>query len=89
MKTVSELCKDAEQFLMIYGGPSSRRVNRLIGDLRAPSDDSLKKMQKYLLDFYGNVAVTKLTGADGLDMDEAYAARLYREISVVLQPNQQ
>ena len=88
MKTIHELCKDAEQFLMIYGGPS-RRVVRLIGDLRSPSIDSLKKMQKYLLAFYGDVAGTKLTGADGLDMDEAYAARLYREISEVLQSNQQ
>lgn len=88
MKTVHELCEDSEQFLMIYG-LSSERAIRLIGNLRSSSVPSLKKMQKYLLDFYGNVAGTELTGLDGLDMDEAYAARLYREISAVIQPYQQ
>lgn len=89
MKTTQELREDAEQFLMIYGGLSSERVTRLIGDLRSSPVPSLKKMQKYLLDFYGNVAGTELTGLDGLDMDEAYAARLYREISEVLRSHQQ
>lgn len=90
-KNLSEVCWDAGSFLMIYGSDGDRiretRSTGLLGELRIGKKlraDALRQVREFLQDYYGEVAGTDLTGEDGLDMDEASAARLSRDIDAVL-----
>lgn len=93
-KTLSEVCWDASSFLMIYGSDGDRTRGARSTDLRVKlrsetssthgSVDALRQVRKFLQDYYGEVAGTDLTGEDGLDMDEASAASLSRDIDAVL-----
>lgn len=93
-KTLSEVCRDAGTFLMIYGSDGDRTRRARSTDLRVKlrsevsstrgSVDALRQIREFLRDYYGSVAGTDLTGEDGLDMDEASAASLSRDIDAVL-----
>lgn len=85
------LQRSIEQFLTIYGpdrGADRRSTRALMLRARLSthpmSDAVLRDVQAFLTDYYPNAAGTDLTGADGLDMDEAYAANLWREIQGTL-----
>lgn len=80
-KQLAVLCADAATFLMIYGDRQRRPTAATIhAALQTPSETALLDALRFLRLYYRNVVDTELTGADGLDMDEAYAARLSREI---------
>lgn len=93
-KTLSEICRDADTFLMIYGSDGDRTRGARSTDLRIKlrpevsstrgSVDVLRQVQAFLRDYYSSVVGTDLTGEDGLDMDEASAASLSRDIDAVL-----
>lgn len=93
-KTLSEVCQDAGSFLMIYGSDGDRtrrtRSTDLRNKLRAETSstrgsvDVLRQVREFLRDYYGEVVGTDLTGEDGLDMDEASAVSLPRNIDAVL-----
>ena len=80
--------EDADKFLMIYGAGDNKasaraaRSQQLRDRLRSASPTflDLRNVQTFLNIYYKRVAGTNLTGADGLDMDEASAAQLYRDI---------
>lgn len=83
MKPPTELCRDARTFLMLYGDDQDAATTDLLRMLNSAMGAvaALRETRRFLETHYGHVTGTTLTGADGLDMDEAYAAQLWREIA--------
>lgn len=88
MSTEHDVCvKDALQFLTIYGddgrtGSTARRTaaKHLKADLQGRGAAALPAVQAFLREHYGSVVGQGLSGADGLDMDEAWAAQLSENV---------
>lgn len=85
-----DLRQSVRQFMTIYGvdGTHSRRnrARTLHQCAEAVGTASFwADVQSFLEDYYPDVAGTALTGADGLDMDEAYAADLWRRVQAFKQ----
>lgn len=83
MKTLIELRDDAKWFLMMYGGSESMPLRVALVSPQ-PLVETLMGVRRFLRKKYPGVAGSKLTGADGLDMDEAAAATLDRDITARL-----
>ncbi len=83
MKTLFERRDAAKSFLMLYGGPESTALSAALVSTQ-PLVQTLMEVRRFLRKKYPGVAGSKLTGADGLDMDEAAAATLDRDITARL-----
>lgn len=84
MKTLFELRDDAKWFLTLYGGSESMPLRVALVSTQPPLVETLMGVRRFLRKKYPGVAGSKLTGADGLDMDEAAAATLDRDITARL-----
>ncbi len=88
VKTLDELRDAAQWFLMLYGGPESTTLRVALLNPQ-PLAQTLMEVRRFLREKYPGVAGSKLTGADGLDMDEAAAATLDRDITARFDANGQ